>query len=88
MTTTDIGRVCIKTLGREAGSKCVIVDIIDKSYVLVTGPQSLTGVKRRRANVRHLQPLDDCIDSTKGADDDEVLKTLETASMIDVMKAS
>lgn len=86
MTATDIGRVCVKTLGREAGSKCVIVDLIDKSYVLVTGPQSLTGVKRRRANVRHLQPLGDRIDIAKGADDDEVLKTLEAADMIEAMR--
>jgi large subunit ribosomal protein L14e len=86
MTTTDIGRVCVKTLGREAGSKCVVVDIIDKSYVLVTGPRSLTGVKRRRANVRHLQPLGDRIDIAKGADDDEVLKTLDTAGLIDAMR--
>jgi large subunit ribosomal protein L14e len=86
MTTTDIGRVCVKTLGREAGSKCVVVDVIDKSYVLVTGPRSLTGVKRRRANVRHLQSLSDRIDIAKGADDDEVMKTLDTAGLIDAMR--
>lgn len=88
MTVTDIGRVCVKTLGREAGSKCVVVDVIDKSYVLVTGPQSLTGVKRRRANVRHLQPLGDRIDIAKGADDDEVLETLEGAGLTDAMRQS
>ena len=86
MTTTDIGRLCVKSLGREAGSKCIIVDVIDKSYVLVTGPQVLTGVKRRRANIQHLQPLGDRIDITKGADDDEVLKTLEDAGLIDAMR--
>lgn len=86
MTATDIGRVCVKTLGREAGSKCVVVDVIDKSYVLVTGPRSLTGVKRRRANVRHLQPLGDRVDIAKGADDDEVLVTLEAAGLTDAMK--
>ncbi|MEM4586827.1 MAG: 50S ribosomal protein L14e, partial [Desulfurococcaceae archaeon] len=30
MPAIEIGRVCVKTRGREAGYKCVIVDIIDE----------------------------------------------------------
>ncbi|MHA1242872.1 MAG: KOW motif-containing protein, partial [Promethearchaeota archaeon] len=33
MSVYDIGRVCVKTTGREAGRYCVVVDIIDKNYV-------------------------------------------------------
>src|SRR2546426_8305819 len=59
MASIEVGRVCVKTLGREAGLKCVIVDVIDKNFVLVTGPPKLTGVKRRdrkstRLNSSHL----------------------------------
>ena len=26
----DVGRVCVKTAGRDAGRKCVVVEIVDK----------------------------------------------------------
>ncbi|MEM4535607.1 MAG: 50S ribosomal protein L14e, partial [Desulfurococcaceae archaeon] len=51
MPAIEIGRICVKVTGREAGRKCIIVDIIDENFVLVTGPKSLSGVKRRRANI-------------------------------------
>ncbi len=82
----DVGRVCVKIAGREAGRKCVIVDIIDQNFVLITGPKSLTGVKRRRVNIRHLEPTEYKIDIPKGASDEEVLKALEAAGLIDYMK--
>src|SRR5437879_10587756 len=68
MASIEVGRVCVKTLGREAGLKCVIVDVIDKNFVLVTGPPKLTGVKRRRTNVKHLEPTSESVDLKKGAD--------------------
>ena len=40
----DIGRVCLKVQGRESGQRCVVIDVIDRNYVIVTGPS----VKRRR----------------------------------------
>ena len=52
----EIGRIVVKTAGREALRKAVVVDIIDKNYVLVTGPPKLSGIKRRRVNVGHLEP--------------------------------
>jgi large subunit ribosomal protein L14e len=86
MKLYDVGRICVKTSGREAGSKCVIVDIIDDNYVLVTGPKSLTGVKRRRANIKHLEPLDKKIGISKGASDEEVLALLEKSGLIEYMR--
>ncbi len=82
----DIGRICVKTAGREAGRKCVVVDIIDENFVLVTGPKSLTGVKRRRANVKHLEPLQHKITINKGASDEEVLAALEKAGLKEFMR--
>ncbi len=82
----DIGRICVKIAGREAGRKCVIVDIINEKFVLVTGPKSLTGVKRRRANVKHLEPTPLKINIPKGASDEEVLKALQEANLIEEMK--
>jgi large subunit ribosomal protein L14e len=75
----EIGRVCVKLSGREAGRKCVIVDVVDKSFVLVTGPKTVSGVKRRRANVNHVEPLQDKIDINRGASDEEVVEALKVA---------
>ena len=86
MPAIEIGRICVKLAGREAGRKCVIVDIIDENFVLVTGPKSLTGVKRRRVNIKHIEPLDVTINIPRGASDEEVLKALEENNLIDFMK--
>ncbi len=86
MRVFDVGRVCVKIAGREAGRKCVVVDIIDDNFVLVTGPKALTGVKRRRANVRHLEPTPHRVDIPRGASDDEVVKALEKAGLLSEMR--
>ena len=76
MSAMEVGRVCLKLRGREAGGRCVIVDIIDRNYVLVTGPEDLTGVRRRRINMSHLEPLDEKIDIGRNATDEEVRDAL------------
>ncbi len=86
MPAIEIGRVCVKLAGREAGRKCIIVDIIDENFVLVTGPKSLSGVKRRRVNIKHIEPLDRVVDIPKGASDEEVLKAIKEAGLEDFMK--
>lgn len=68
----EIGRLCIKTAGRGAGSKIVIVDILDKNFVLIDGQ-----VKRKRCNISHLEPLPQIIKIKKNASSDEVKKELE-----------
>ncbi|MEM1525691.1 MAG: 50S ribosomal protein L14e [Ignisphaera sp.] len=86
MPAIEVGRICVKISGREAGRKCVIVDIIDDNYVLVTGPKSINGVKRRRCNINHIEALDIKINISKGALDEEVVKALEESKLIDFMK--
>ena len=76
MPVIEIGRMCVKTYGRESGKECVIIDIIDKSFVLITGPKSVSGVKRRRVNVSHLEPTETVLDISRGASDEEVEKVL------------
>jgi large subunit ribosomal protein L14e len=81
----EVGRICVKVCGREAGKKCVIVDIIDKSFVLVTGPKTVTGVKRRRANINHLEPLAEKIDIKRGASDEEVVEALKAKGLLETI---
>jgi large subunit ribosomal protein L14e len=77
-----LGRVCVKIRGRDAGRKCVIVNIIDKNYVVVTGPKSLTGVRRRKVNVDHLIFLPHVLKISKNASDSEVLQSIEKENLI------
>ena len=85
MPAIEIGRICVKGAGREDKKKCVIVDIMDKSFVLITGPKKVTGVKRRRVNINHLMPLEDKIEVKRGASDEEVTQTLEDAGKLEEM---
>jgi large subunit ribosomal protein L14e len=81
----EVGRICVKLTGREAGRKCAIVDIVDKSFVLITGPKTVTGIKRRRANINHLEPLQDKIKIKRGASDEEVAEALKASGKLEEM---
>ena len=81
----EVGRICVKSAGRETGRKCVIVDVMDKSFVLITGPKKVTGVKRRRVNMNHIEPLQDKIDVKRSASDEEVSAVLESVGKLEEM---
>lgn len=59
----EIGRICIKLAGRDARKRCVIVDVLDKNYVLIDGE-----TRRRKCNILHLEPLNKVVDIKKGAE--------------------
>lgn len=86
MPAIEVGRICVKLRGREAGRKCVIVDIIDDNYVLVTGPKELSGVKRRRTNINHIEPTEKKISISKGAKDPEVIEAIKREGLEGLMK--
>ncbi|MDO5850978.1 MAG: 50S ribosomal protein L14e [Methanobacteriaceae archaeon] len=67
MPAIEKGRVCVKIAGRESGEKCVILDVIDESFVEVVG----TTIKNRRCNINHLEPLDQTVEVS---DDIEAVK--------------
>jgi large subunit ribosomal protein L14e len=83
----EVGRICVKQAGREIGKKCVVIDVMDKSFILVTGPKKLTGVKRRRVNLNHVSALEDKIEVKRGASDEEVTQALDAAGKTEQMKA-
>ena len=78
MSAMDVGRICVKLTGREAGSRCVIVDVVNRNYVIVTGPLEVTGVRCRRVNMSHLQPLDEVIEISRNASDEEIAALLSS----------
>jgi large subunit ribosomal protein L14e len=73
----EVGRVCVKLAGHEAGKRCVITDVLDGAYVVISGP----GVKRRRCNIKHLEPTERKLDIPRGASDEEVKRALEAAGL-------
>ncbi len=77
----EVGRICVKIAGREAGRKCVVVDVIDKNFVLVTGPQKVTGVKRRRVNMSHIEPTEKKIEIKRGYSDKDIASTIDPETM-------
>jgi large subunit ribosomal protein L14e len=81
MSFYEPGRICVKTMGREAGSYCIIVEVKDESYVVITGPKHLSGIRRRNCNTRHLEPLETMLSITAGADDEAVEKAIEEAGL-------
>lgn len=86
MAAVEVGRICVKLAGREAGRRCVVVDIIDKNFVLITGPKDVSGVRRRRANISHIEPLEDKIEIERGASDEEIIEVLEDSEKLEQMR--
>jgi len=68
----EVGRLAVKIAGRDAGKKCVIVEIIDKNYVIIDGD-----VRRRKCNVDHLIELKDTIEIKNKASHEDVSKEFE-----------
>ncbi len=83
MPAIEVGRICVKIAGRECGGECVIVDVMDKSFVMITGPIAITGVKRKRVNINHIMPLEDKIELKRGASDEEVTAALTAAGHLE-----
>ncbi|NQV08609.1 50S ribosomal protein L14e [Candidatus Woesearchaeota archaeon] len=65
----EVGRLCVKLAGRDSRSKCVILDIIDNNYVLIDGQ-----TRRKKCNIKHLEPLDKVIKIKKKAPHANVVK--------------
>jgi large subunit ribosomal protein L14e len=65
--------------------KCVVVDVVDKSFALITGPKTVSGVRRRRVNINHIEPLEESVDVKRGASDEDVAQVLKKAGKLEDM---
>lgn len=63
----EVGRLCLKIAGRDAGCKCVIVEVLDNRFVLIDGE-----TRRRKCNILHIEPLKQVIKIKKGASHEEI----------------
>ncbi len=59
MTLLETGRLCIKKLGRDAGSKALVTAVVDDRFVkIITAKRQ----KERKCNVSHLEFLNEKVD--------------------------
>ena len=72
----EIGRLCVKLAGRDAGLKCIVVDILDDKFVLIDGE-----TRRRKCNILHIEPLKDVIKINKKASHEEIKKEFESLGL-------
>ncbi|MEK6951259.1 MAG: 50S ribosomal protein L14e [Nanoarchaeota archaeon] len=67
MSIFEVGRLVMKIAGRDAGGKGVVIEQLDNIYVLVDG-----GLRRKKVNIKHLEPLSVVIELNAGAAHEEV----------------
>jgi len=79
----EIGRLCVKTAGRDAGKEALIVEVLDKNFVLIDG-----NTRRRKTNVDHLELLPKKAELKKGASHEEVQKALKSLGVDAEKKAA
>ncbi len=76
MSLFEVGRLCVKIAGRDAGRTCVVVEELGNEYVLVDGD-----VRRRKVNIKHLEPLEKTVDLKTKATPAEVKKVFEKVGL-------
>ena len=79
MSIYEVGRLCVKLAGRDAGKKCVILEQFDNTYVLVDG-----ATRRKKVNIKHLEPLAEVIKIKNNASHEDV-KAAFTKLGVEVM---
>lgn len=67
----DVGTLCMKIAGRDAGNVCTIISLND-GRALIDG-----GVRRKECNLSHLHPLGKSIEIKNGASHEDVVKQFE-----------
>jgi large subunit ribosomal protein L14e len=68
----EVGSLCMKIAGREAGKMCVVVDVLDNKFVLVDGQ-----VRRKKCNINHIESVNKKVEIEKGASHEDVVSALK-----------
>ena len=82
----ETGRIVLKIAGREAGKYAVIIDSVKDNFVLITGPKSITGVKRRKCNIDHIEPTEHKFDIGSNVDDASIENLWKSSDLIEKLQ--
>jgi large subunit ribosomal protein L14e len=80
------GRIVMKIAGREAGKYAVVIENTKDGFVLITGPKAVTGVKRRKCNIEHIEPTEHKFEIKAKATDDSVEKLWRNSELIKTLE--
>lgn len=70
----EVGAVCVKTAGRKAGERVVVLALDEKKhFATIAGPN----VKKKKCNLRHLFPVGKVVKVGKRVSQREIAKLLE-----------
>lgn len=67
----EVGRICVKTAGRDSNRYCVVVDKIDDNYVMIEGD-----VRKRKVNIKHLEPTKKKVDAKKDSSKEKCIELI------------
>jgi large subunit ribosomal protein L14e len=70
----EVGRICVKTAGRDSNRYCVVLEKIDDNYVIIDGE-----VRRRKVNVKHLEPSKKKVDVKKDTSKDKCIELIKSS---------
>ena len=70
--TIEVGRLCVKIAGRDAGKECLIIEVIDENFVMIDG-----NTRRRKCNIKHLEVLPKTAKLKAKAAHEDVAKALK-----------
>ncbi|MGB9748241.1 MAG: 50S ribosomal protein L14e [Candidatus Woesearchaeota archaeon] len=73
----EIGRLCMKIAGRDAGKYGIIIDIINDKFVMLDGQ-----VRRRKVNINHVELLPKVLNIKRNANHEEVINALKSVGII------
>ena len=78
----EVGSVVLKTTGRDAGKKGIVIEVIDDNYVMIDGT-----VRRRKCNIKHIEPTKEKADIKAKASEADVKSAMKSLG-IDVTKST
>lgn len=79
----EVGRLCVKTAGRDSNLKCVIIDVLDEKFVMVDGQ-----TRRKKVNMVHLEPLNEVLKIKKNESHEAIAKLFEAKGFAMKAKAT
>lgn len=71
MTGITAGMICVKTTGKDAGQRVLVIEL-EKDHAIIEGK----GIKRKKCGLKHLFPTKQKMTVSKTAKHDEIVQML------------
>lgn len=68
----NIGRLCVKTAGRDATKYCVVVEEVDSKYVIIDGY-----TRKKKVNKAHIEPLNKVLKIDSKSTSEDIRKAID-----------